>query len=547
MKNIILSKINFFFLFWTTTLYSSTPILKDISEFIPDIELEIKYSQTDNFLNQKVSGYHASRCLLTLEAIKALQKIQAELRKKSLGLKIFDCYRPQKAVDFFKKWMVDGKDSEKIGNFYLSHNSKSELIAKGFVAERSSHTKGSTLDLTIVNLKLVKQNLQKSENCYNPSTANWGNEIDMGTIAGCFHIDSYTKSKAISKAAQENRKLLLNIMKKHGFKNYSKEWWHYTLQDEPYSQTYFDFDLEKKYENTEIQLVERIFNQTINAGKKFPSLYSIILFNQKTILFENYYNSFKPAQMANIKSVSKSLLSILVGKAIEQGKLELTSEIGKVQLQYLLSMSSGFEPTSGKNYASWVQSKNWVQYILEKPLKYQPGKSFEYSTGNSHLVSYLLAEKTNESVEDYAKKYLFSPLDIETFRWDKDPQGINFGGNNLFMKARGLAKIGVMVLNDGTYNQNKIINEDWINKSTSKHAAPPAEFIEFKTLGYGYFWWILDIKGKMNCALGYGGQFLCYSPEKKLGFLIISNWNTLNPRPYYKELIPYLNNLLEGN
>ena len=220
----------------------------DIKETIPEIQLDIRYFGPHNFMGEKVDGYLAPKCILTKEAAEALSKVQKELEPFSLTLKIYDCYRPQGAVNHFVRWAQEIADTKTKKEFYPTADKKN-LFKDGYIDSKSGHSRGSTLDLTIVPLPLPQQpdyiQGQKLHECYLPANKRFrDNSIDMGTGFDCFHELSHTANKNIGPQQKINRLLLKSLMEKHGFKNYDLEWWHYTLKNEPYPDTYFNFPIE---------------------------------------------------------------------------------------------------------------------------------------------------------------------------------------------------------------------------------------------------------------------------------------------------------------
>jgi D-alanyl-D-alanine dipeptidase len=220
----------------------------DIKEIIPQINLEIRYFGPHNFVGEKVDGYLAPKCVLTKEAAEALLSVQKDLEPFSLTLKIYDCYRPQRAVDHFVKWAKEIDNTKTKKEFYPTVD-KRNLFKDGYIDSKSGHSRGSTVDLTIVPLPVPKQQEyildQKLSECYLPAPKRFpDNSIDMGTGFDCFHELSHTANKNIARQQKVNRLLLKTLMEKHGFKNYDLEWWHYTLKNEPYPNTYFDFPIE---------------------------------------------------------------------------------------------------------------------------------------------------------------------------------------------------------------------------------------------------------------------------------------------------------------
>lgn len=198
-----------------------------VSEVIPDIRSDLRYYKTDNFLGRRVDGYLKPRLILTNQAAQALKGVQAELVGFGLCLKVFDGYRPQRAVNDFVRWGKDLND-KKMKSEYYPRVRKEELFEKGFIAKRSGHSRGSTVDLTI---ELIN----------GPSKTV---ELDMGAPFDFFGPESAADSPLVSPEHRAHRMLLRLIMEKHGFEPYAKEWWHFTLKDEPYKNTYFDFPVQ---------------------------------------------------------------------------------------------------------------------------------------------------------------------------------------------------------------------------------------------------------------------------------------------------------------
>lgn len=198
-----------------------------VEEVIPDILLDLRYFTTNNFVGEPITGYKKHHCILSTEAASALKEVQKELRKYGLGLKVFDAYRPQQAVDHFARWAADLKDVKNKPVYYPNVD-KNQLFEKGYIAAKSGHSRGSTIDLTIVSLKQVENK----------------EELFMGTRFDFFGPESWPDYKEISFTSRAHRLLLHLVMEKHGFKHLPEEWWHFTLKNEPYPDTYFNFPIE---------------------------------------------------------------------------------------------------------------------------------------------------------------------------------------------------------------------------------------------------------------------------------------------------------------
>ncbi|AHV97569.1 M15 family metallopeptidase [Paenibacillus sabinae] len=195
-----------------------------VDEVIPGARFDIRYYGENNFVGRRIAGYHAPYAILTKQAATALKAVSDELKPKGYAIKIYDAYRPQKAVNDFIQWSKDAADI-KMKRQYYPRLEKKNLFKLGFIASKSGHSRGSTVDLTLVSLKT-------------------GKLVDMGGPHDFFGSLSYYQSPQITAAQQANRRLLKEVMNKHGFKGYSKEWWHFTLVNEPFPGRYFDFDVE---------------------------------------------------------------------------------------------------------------------------------------------------------------------------------------------------------------------------------------------------------------------------------------------------------------
>lgn len=194
---------------------------------IPDIRVELRYATPRNFVGERIDGYLAPRCILTRQAAEALRGVQEELRPIGLGIKIFDAYRPQRGVDHFVRWARDLKDTRMKQEFYPGV-AKENLFRDDYIAARSGHSRGSTVDLTIVALAVDGS----------------GQELDMGTGFDFFGPESWPDYAGVTPEARAHRLLLQTLMKKHGFRPYGKEWWHFTLEGEPFPATWFDFPVQ---------------------------------------------------------------------------------------------------------------------------------------------------------------------------------------------------------------------------------------------------------------------------------------------------------------
>lgn len=218
-------KLFLLFLFITSPMLAQLPEgFVYVKQEIPDIEVELRYFTNNNFVGKPIDGYNKYVCILSKQATFALKKVQEELKTQQVSLKIFDAYRPQRAVNHFIAWAKNINDTLKKQEYYPKVDKKN-LFKDQYISSRSRHSSGSTLDVTLVNYKT-------------------GEELDMGTPYDFFGPQSWIYYNRLTDEQKANRLLLQSVMKKHGFRQYPYEWWHFTLRGEPFLGQYFDFPVE---------------------------------------------------------------------------------------------------------------------------------------------------------------------------------------------------------------------------------------------------------------------------------------------------------------
>lgn len=196
----------------------------DLQRMLPEVSVDVRYAGSDNFVGRTVDGYLAPKIYLSFEAAAALVAVQRELRILGFGLKVFDAYRPQRAVDHFVRWAAD-LDDTRMKEQYYPNVAKENLFRDGYIAARSGHSRGSTVDLTLIELDS-------------------GMELDMGSPWDFFDPVSWPDSTVVSTEQFANRQQLRDVMLRHGFTPLTTEWWHFTLANEPYPDSYFNFVIE---------------------------------------------------------------------------------------------------------------------------------------------------------------------------------------------------------------------------------------------------------------------------------------------------------------
>ena len=198
-----------------------------LADYVPAIIQEIRYYSTYNFIGDRIDGYEEPCALLTIEAARALKEVSNEMNVQGYRLKVFDAYRPVKAVKHFVLWGIEDQDL-RMKPFFYPDLAKQELFVKGYIASRSSHSRGSTVDLTLLDMKT-------------------GKEVDMGSPFDLFSPISHPDCREITDEQYENRMILQNVMVRNGFEPIYCEWWHFCLKNEPYPETYFDFPVSAEY------------------------------------------------------------------------------------------------------------------------------------------------------------------------------------------------------------------------------------------------------------------------------------------------------------
>jgi CubicO group peptidase (beta-lactamase class C family) len=281
-----------------------------------------------------------------------------------------------------------------------------------------------------------------------------------------------------------------------------------------------------------------------------PRLHSLLVSRRGELLLEHYGKGIGPRRLANVKSVSKSIVSALVGIAIERKLIESVRapivtwfpQLRKdpeprkahITVEDLLTMRSGLESTSFNNYGAWVRSRNWVQFVLSQPLVEEPGRAVEYSTGSTHLLSAILTKASKTSTHRFAQGALADPLGFTLAAWPRDPQGIYFGGNDMLLTPRQMVKFGELWLNGGKAGGRQIVPAAWVETSCD----PRGRSRFNPDQGYGYGWWTRPFAGHDTCfAWGFGGQYIFVVEDLDLVVVTTSSAAVSEDRRGHRRLI----------
>jgi CubicO group peptidase (beta-lactamase class C family) len=273
----------------------------------------------------------------------------------------------------------------------------------------------------------------------------------------------------------------------------------------------------------------------VAEGAALPRLRTLLVARHGELQLERHFRGPALTTPANVKSVSKSVLSAVAGIAIAEGRLTgpdqpvapffvrylapADSAKQRITVGHLLSMQSGLESTSGRNYGSWVTSPNWVRHAVTRPLVAEPGGMRMYSTGNSHLLAAALTQATGQNLWSYTRAKLAEPLGITLPRWPADPQGVYFGGNEMRLTPRAMVRFGELYRNGGRHDGVQVVPEAWVRESLT-----PKTTARRSNEGYGYGWFISQVGGHpMFYAWGYGGQFIFVVPDLELTVVTTSD------------------------
>jgi CubicO group peptidase (beta-lactamase class C family) len=259
----------------------------------------------------------------------------------------------------------------------------------------------------------------------------------------------------------------------------------------------------------------RLLDEASAQLSTHPQLVSFLVMRHGAVVVEEYFNGFGPDDAHNVHSVSKSMLSTLIGIAVERGEIEgvdqrladiLPDYFAKVEdrrkldltVRHLLTMTGGLDWTEDATEYQVDDQADWVQAILDRPLAARPGRVFRYNTGLTHLGSAVLTEATGMSTCEYAMRWLFDPLGVTVEHWGRDPQGYFTGGFDLYLTARELAAFGQLHLAGGVWDGEELISSGFVSEAAEPHAED-----------YGYLWWLQEVDGRLvQTAWGYGGQFI---------------------------------------
>lgn len=276
--------------------------------------------------------------------------------------------------------------------------------------------------------------------------------------------------------------------------------------------------------------------QIISRADKFERLHSLLVLHEGKPVLEHVRSGTSLSRPSNLKSLSKTVLSLVVGIALDRGVIDsvhqpivkllgervpadATEGVEAITVGHALSLQTGLRSTSRNYYGRWVQSDDWIGHVLTRPMADEPGGRMIYSTGSTHLLAGTLVEATGRSLLELTRDWVGAPLNIRIPDWMRDPQGIHFGGNEMRLSSRALARIGELYRLGGSLDGQRIVSEGWIEQSWIPRGHSP-----WSNDRYGYGWFITEIGGgRAYYGRGYGGQMLYVVPARALTVVITSD------------------------
>lgn len=295
------------------------------------------------------------------------------------------------------------------------------------------------------------------------------------------------------------------------------------------------------------------FEQVAASAESMGRLHSLLVLVDGEPRVERVFQGDGLDAAVNIKSLSKTVLAGVVGAAIQEGVFagvdqSIADALGdrfpadadpaaaEITVGHLLSMQSGLERTSGGNYGAWVSSSDWVADALRRPMVGEPGGRMGYSTGNSHLLSAALVEQSGQTTLELARRWLGAPLNIRIPDWLRDPQGVHFGGNEMRLSPRALARFGELYRQGGEMDGQRVLSQEWVDASWT-----PRGRSRFTNDDYGYGWFITELNGeRAYYGWGFGGQLLYVVPDLEMTVVMISDPNPPSPGGAYRRQLERL-------
>ena len=511
--------------------------LVDIRSLVPDIAQDIRYAVSDNFVGVPIDGYEAPRCYLLEPVAAALQKVEQDLREQDLRLKIFDCYRPTRAVAHFVRWANDPDDLRNKTDYYPDM-AKPDLL-DGYIAPVSGHSRGATVDLTLLQCE--------SATC---------EPLDMGTGFDFFGPRANTDSPLVTPAQHANRERLREAMDRHGFVNYPMEWWHYTLQPEPSPTLMYDVPVSRP---TTDQLMARYDGDV-------PGASLLVIKDGEPVVRRGYGRSdlergieAGPATNYRLASVTKQFTAAAILLLAEDGALDLDDPLRQwlpslppatddITLHQVLSHTSGlidYEDVIPETMTAQLRDADVLRLLEGQDRTYfKPGTGYRYSNSGYALLALIVERASGKSFQAFLRERIFLPLGMH------DTLAYVQGGPEVPNRAYGYSQVNGQwtrtdqsqtsaVLGDGgIYSSiddlakwDAALYDDRLLDDESRHLAfTAATPTDDPAVGYGYGWRITgDSLWHSGETMGFRNVIVRW-PQQQLTVILLSNRN--DPEPY---------------
>lgn len=283
--------------------------------------------------------------------------------------------------------------------------------------------------------------------------------------------------------------------------------------------------------------------QAFNRAADLSPMYALLIVRNGKLVGEAYYHGQQRDSLQHLRSVTKTITMLMIGKAIELGAISsihqpisdyftdeyqpLLSDKAGITLAHLLDMSSGIEwnESTAQGYNNWVSATDQVEYVLQRAVVTTPGSQFNYNSGTSHLLSYILTKATGLSLAEFTQQHLFTPLGISQFNWESLHNGLDNGAAGLTLRARDLAKIGVLLQQQGRWQNQQLIPASWVLQAADTSQPLNQTLGGLSLHGYGQQWWLGSAGDEdFQLSWGFGGQFVLTIPQQNLTIVLYQNF-----------------------
>lgn len=520
----------------------------DIRTLVPDMSQDIKYFGSDNFVGARVDGYEAPRCWLKREAAEALARVEAALRERHQHLRIFDCYRPARAVAHFMRWAADPDDVKTKAAHYPGFD-KPQLLGD-YIAPVSGHSRGATLDLTLLQCDADDAGCKP---------------LEMGTGFDFFGTLANTESPDATAAQRANRHLLRDAMEAQGFRNYPMEWWHYTFQPEPTPDTLYDVPVTAPEMSMPDAAIDRLMQRYEGDG---PGASLLVLKDGKPLVRRGYGRSdleadvdAGPATDYRLASVSKQFTAAAILLLAQDGKLsiddpvkrwlpELPAVADAITLRHLLTHTSGlidYEDLMAEPYDGQILDAGVLDLLAkENRLYFAPGHGYRYSNSAYALLSLVVERASGMAYPAFLQSRIFQPLGMRGTlayvnggpepphraygyseidgRWQRTDQSSTsavLGDGGIYSSIDDLARWDAALYDD------RLLGDASRALAFTPHVQVEGEGYE---AGYGFGWRITgDTLWHSGESIGFRNVIVRW-PQRHLTVVLLSNRN--DPEPY---------------